>query len=357
MHDMRHPDRPFLGEEMNRKVTCFGIAIALLVGVHLKDTEASAAESTAHLYFSGYVRASAIPFPKNNPFTQAKVELGRTLFFDPRLSASEIVSCATCHNPALSWGDGLSKGVGDGMKALGRHTPTLLNLAWTSSLFWDGRADSLEEQALGAIQTSAVMNLPLKTMVERVKGIRGYRPMFKKAFPREGISDRTIARAIATFERTVVSGTSPFDRWNQGDDRAISDSAKRGFLVFNTKGRCVDCHGTWRFTEDDFQDIGLPDADLGRGQVLPQVEGIQHAFKTPTLRNVALRAPYMHDGSMTTLAEVVEHYNKGGAASRPSMASQIKPLHLTEREKEDLVSFLRSLTGKDAAVQVPRLPR
>jgi cytochrome c peroxidase len=127
--------------------------------------------------------------------------------------------------------------------------------------------------------------------------------------------------------------------------------------VFNTKGRCVDCHGTWRFTQDDFQDIGLPDADLGRGKLLPQVEGIQHAFKTPTLRNVALRAPYMHDGSMTTLAEVVEHYNKGGAASRPSVASQIKPLHLTEREKEDLVSFLRSLTGKDAAVQVPRLPR
>lgn len=342
---------------MYRKFLCWGGVIALLLGVLLNYGAASAAESTTHLYFSRYVRASDVPYPKSNPFTKAKVELGRTLFFDPRLSASEIVSCATCHNPSLSWGDGLSKGVGDGMKPMDRHTPTLLNLAWTSSLFWDGRADSLEEQALGAIQSPAVMNLPLKTMVDRVKGIRGYRPLFKKAFPREGISERTIAKVVATFERTVVSGTSPFDRWNQGDDGAISDSAKRGFLVFNTKGRCAECHGTWRFTEDDFQDIGLPDADLGRGKLLPQVEGIQHAFKTPTLRNVALRAPYMHDGSMTTLAEVVEHYNKGGAANRPSVASQIKPLHLTAQEKEDLVNFMRSLTGKDAPVQVPRLPR
>jgi cytochrome c peroxidase len=318
---------------------------------------ASAAGSAEHVYFKGFDRVSVAPYPKSNPYSRQKAELGRLLFFDPRLSASEIVSCATCHNPSLSWADGLAKGVGDGMKPLGRRTPTVLNLAWASSLFWDGRAGSLEEQALGPIMSAAEMNTPLDTLVKRIKGIRGYRPYFKKAFPREGISERTIAKAIATFERTLVSGTSPFDRWNRGDDRAISESAKRGFLVFSTKGLCIECHGTWRFTDDSFQDIGLSDADPGRGKLLPQVEAVQHAFKTPTLRNVALRAPYMHDGSIPTLAQVVEHYNKGGAASRPSVASQIKPLHLSKQEKEDLVSFLRALTGKDAVTQVPRLPR
>jgi cytochrome c peroxidase len=327
------------------------------LGATLPPHAAGADDRSMHLYFANYERPKAVPYPKDNPYSKDKYELGKMLFFDTRISASQIVSCGTCHNPALSWGDGLPKGVGDGMKPLGRRTPTLLNVAWSTSYFWDGRAETLEDQALGPIQSAAEMNVPLEALVERIKGIRGYHAYFKKVFPKSGISAQTIAKAIATYERTIVSAKSDFDAWNEGDEEALSDSAKRGFLVFTTKGQCSQCHNTWRFTDDSFQDIGLPDADPGRGHVVQQVESLQHAFKTPTLRNVALRAPYMHDGSLATLAEVVEHYNKGGAAKRPSLATSIKPLNLSAREKTDLVNFMQSLTSKDPATSFPRLPR
>jgi cytochrome c peroxidase len=256
------------------------------------------------------------------------------------------VSCGTCHDPSLAWGDGLARGIGEGMKRLGRRSPTILNVAWASTLFWDGRAHSLEEQALEALQLPWVMNMPAEALVERVTNIRSYPPDFNAAFPGAGITPHTIAMAIGTFERTVVSGLSPFDRWNLGDERAVPESAKRGFQTFVNKGGCAECHGGWRFTDDSFHDIGLPGTDLGRGKLLPQQGEMQHAFKTPTLRNVALRAPYMHNGSRATLAEVVEHYNQGGAVKRPSLSGAVKPLRLTAVEKQDLVNFLQTLTSE-----------
>lgn len=241
------------------------------------------------------------------------------------------------------------------MKNLTRRTPTILNIAWAELLFWDGRADSLEEQALGPIASAAEMNMPLESMAKVIAGIPGYRPMFDQAYPGEPISPKTAARAIATFERTIVSGSAPFDEWAAGNDTAISKAAKRGFDVFHTKAACDKCHPGWNFTDDGFHDIGLTDADLGRGARL-RLEAMQHAFKTPTLRNVDIRGPYMHDGSEKTLEDVIELYDRGGREKRPSLSLEIVPLHLTSGEKSDLIVFLKTLTSADKGIVIPALP-
>jgi cytochrome c peroxidase len=284
--------------------------------------------------------------------------LGKTLFFDPRLSGSNQISCASCHNPALSWGDGLARAIGHNGKTLGRRTPTLVNLAWSESMFWDGRVDTLEEQALGPIQAPGEMNLSLDRMVEKINGIEGYRELFARAYPDLPIGGTTVARAIATFERQIVSGTAPFDRWVSGDDGAMPGAAQRGFVLFNTKAQCAACHSGWRLTDDSFHDIGVRGTDRGRGVILPGIDAMQYAFKTPTLRNVAQRAPYMHDGSVSTLEDVIDLYDKGGLTRRPSLSADIKPLRLTSAERHDLVAFLRSLTSHDRpVVEIPVLPR
>src|SRR5215510_2763132 len=304
-----------------------------------------------------YERPAAIPFPPENTHTKEREKLGRTLFFDPRLSASQIMSCGTCHNPALSWGDGLPKAIGHGMNQLERRTPTILNLAEAERLFWDGRATSLEEQALGPIQAPGEMNMPLPRALETLRGISGYRTMFEAAYPGEGITAETLGKAIATFERTVVSGVAPFDEWLAGREGAISENAKRGFVLFNTKANCAKCHSGWNFTDHSFHDLGMKDGDIGRGKFLPRLERMQHAFKTPTLRNVVDRRPYMHDGSLDTLEAVVDYYDRGGDAKRPGMAPEMRSLSLSAEEKQDLVAFLRTLTSVDAPVQIPLLPR
>lgn len=306
---------------------------------------------------AAFKRPAGPEFPKDNAYTPAREELGKALFFDPRLSGANSISCASCHNPAFSWGDGLPKGVGHGSKEVGRRTPTILNTAYSTLLFWDGRAESLEEQALGPIAAAGEMNLPLDQMVARLKSIAGYKPLFEKAYPGEGISEKTVAKAIATFERTVISGTAPFDEWVAGREEAISESARRGFDLFNTKASCVKCHSGWNFTDDGFHDIGLASDDIGRGKFLSQLESMHYAFKTPTLRNVRHRAPYMHDGSEETLESVVQFYNKGGAAKRPSLSPEMQPLNLTETELKDLCDFMDTLTSKDKAVEIPVLPR
>jgi cytochrome c peroxidase len=242
------------------------------------------------------------------------------------------------------------------MQQLGRRTPTVLNTAWASSLFWDGRAATLEEQALGPITSPGEMNMDMSGMLEKIKAVEGYRQMFAKAYPGEPISEQTVAKAIATYERTLVSGKAPFDEWIEGDDDAISPAAKRGFAIFNGKGNCAACHSTWRFTDDSFHDIGVPGEDIGRGKFL-KLDTMQYAFKTPTLRNVDQRAPYMHDGSEATLAEVIALYDKGGRVKRASLSPEMKPLNLTAAEKLDLEAFLHSLTSQDGPVLLVSLPR
>lgn len=302
-----------------------------------------------------YRRPEAIPFPDGNAYSEAKAELGQMLFFDPRLSKENNLSCASCHNPSLAWEDGQVTAVGAALTRLRRHTPSILNLAWGELYFWDGSAASLEEQALGPIQSEVEMAQPLPQLVDELNAIPGYRQAFDAAFPGAGISADTIARAIATYERTVVSGAAPFDRWIEGDETAISDSAKRGFIAFNGAAGCAGCHVAWNFTDHSFHDIGLPnERDLGRFDRLP-LPTMKFAFKTPGLRDIARRAPFMHDGSMPTLDAVIEHYAQG-MADRPSLSRQVKRFELSHTIKADLVAFLLTLSSADPPATPPALP-
>lgn len=344
----------------------FQVRFALLIGLALLTDlgfsaahagDPSAQGSEVVILKAAYKRPSSIPFPEDNPFTEAKARLGQTLYFDPRLSRSNMQSCASCHNPSFAWGDGLPKGVGDHMKELRRRSPTILNAAWSEILMWDGRFESLEEQALGPIEAGVEMNMPLDDLIEKLSKIEGYAPLFAAAFDGdEEITADKIAMAIATYERTVISGEAPFDRWIKGRGDAISPSAQRGFQLFNGKARCAACHSGWRFTDDSFHDIGLPDDDPGRGAELPGIVKMQHAFKTPGLRNIDQRAPFMHDGSLATLEEVVDHYEHGGR-QRPSLSDEMRPLKLTAQDKRDLVAFMKSLTSDDEPVSFVQLPR
>jgi cytochrome c peroxidase len=333
----------------------FGAAAVLVGETHYQQPSARPASDTETLK-AAYRRPHSIQFPKDNPYTPEKASLGKALYFDTRLSGAKVLSCATCHNPGFGWGDGLPKGVGHGMKELGRRSPTVINAAWGQIFFWDGRAASLEQQALGPIQSDAEMNMPLGQLEERLAAIHEYKALFDAAFPGQAMAPVLLAKAIATYERTVVSNPSPFDAWVEGKDSAISDDAKRGFALFNGKAKCSSCHVGWNFTDDSFQDIGLSSDDIGRGKFLPNVVKMQHAFKTPGLREITRRGPYMHDGSLPTLEAVIDHYDRGGV-DRESRSDLIKPLGLSDQEKSDLVAFLKTLTSDVDPTMVPVLPR
>jgi cytochrome c peroxidase len=303
-----------------------------------------------------FLRPDAIPFPSTNPYTAEKVMLGQVLYHDTRLSGNGAQACASCHNAGFGYGDGQKKAVGASMKLLERRSPSLINAAWGDLYMWDGSARSLEEQALRPIQSKNEMNEPMADLIRKLGAIQEYGPLFAAAFPDQPIAPATIANAIATYERTVVSTQAPFDAWIEGDDSAISASAKIGFILFNTKAQCELCHSGWRFTDDGFHDIGLPDDDIGRGRLLPHIKKMQHAFKTPGLREIARRGPYMHDGSLATLEDVVAHYNSGGA-DRPSRSELVTKLRLSLEEQSDIAAFLRTLTSPVAPDLVPILPR
>lgn len=336
----------------------FGLALGF-TGYRAKGSRAPASiapiKETSPLK-AAYARPASIPFPKSNPYSNEKYILGKLLFFDPRLSGSGVMSCASCHNPSLTWGDGLPVGVGQGHKKLTRRVPTLLNLAWGWAFFWDGRVETLEAQALGPIKNPDEMNLPLAELETRLKRVPLYRRLFREAFDDEAVSAKNVARALATFERTLVSDVAPFDQWISGDENAISESAKRGFEVFNGQGRCVVCHTGWSFTNGSFADTGLDTDDPGRGKAIAAYDAL-YAFKTPTLRNVERRAPYMHDGSLKTLRAVIDHYDAGPKVDRVSAKRFFpKPLGLSEQQKRDLLAFLQTLTSQDEAVTLPTLP-
>jgi cytochrome c peroxidase len=303
-----------------------------------------------------YARPQTVPRSRTNPSTPEKIALGQMLFFDPRLSGSGVIACASCHNPALAWSDALPKGLGHMGGRLGRHTPTILNVAYGEPYFWDGRAATLEDQAKGPLTSAKEMDMPADLAIARVMSIPGYVSAFEHAFPGKPITLDSIAAALASYERTVVSGSAPFDQWVVGDERAISSAAKRGFALFNGKANCAVCHVGWRMTDDGFHDIGISDSDRGRAAVAAGIVQLEYAFKTPTLRNIAQRAPYMHDGSLATLSAVIDHYNDG-FVRRPSLDPQIHTLGLTADEKADLVAFLDTLTSVDAPAVIPVLPQ
>lgn len=291
--------------------------------------------------------------PADNPITAGKVELGKKLYFDKRLSIDDSVSCATCHDPKFGFAE--NKKVSDGVKGGKgkRNAPTVLNAVFYDLQFWDGRAASLEEQAKGPIANSVEMGIPHEALVEKLKKIETYQKEFKDVFG-ENITIDNIVKAIAAFERTVIAGNSPFDRYMYGNDKnALSDAAKRGIDIFKNKGRCITCHEFLEsyasFTDNKFHNIGVemdkPNSDLGRYEATknPKDKG---AFKTPTLRNITLTAPYMHDGSEATLEDTIEFYNKGGI-NNPNLDGGIRQLNLTKEEKADLLEFLKSLTSEN----------
>jgi cytochrome c peroxidase len=286
--------------------------------------------------------------------TPARVRLGRWLFYDTRLSGDASVSCSTCHQPehAFSQVTAVSSGI-RGQKG-SRKAPTFVNLAASiyPNFFWDGRAASLEEQALGPIQNPIEMGNTHHAMVETLSKIDGYRPYFAEAFGTPEITKERVAKAIADYERTRRSGNSPFDRWHsKKDQNAVSDQVKAGYELFNGKAACNQCHLGASFTDNTFHNIGVgwnpkkkAFADDGRFAVTRH-EDDKGKFKTPTLREVAKHAPYMHDGSVATLAEVVEFYNRGGEKN-PHLDPKIERLHLTKAEAASLVAFMESLSGE-----------
>jgi cytochrome c peroxidase len=334
--------------------------LLLLVGASLGAPGAAAASDISHYaemqaWRAQYRRPAQIPFPAGNSLTPAKLRLGRLLFFDPILSGSKTKSCASCHNPGLSWTDGRQRAMGETL--MSRRSPTLLNVAWTPRLGWDGHFRDLETVAAGPITSADVMNLPEAEMVARLAAIPGYAAAFRDVFRAGDITLVRIEAALATFERTIVSARAPFDRWLAGDETAISPQAKRGFALFNGKANCAACHSGWAFTDASFHDIGVgSDDDIGRGRLFPSSVKLRYAFKTPTLRDVARRAPYMHDGSLPTLDAVIALYDRGGV-DRPSRADEIRPLGLSDADKSDLIAFLETLSGDPAPVSVPVLPR
>lgn len=333
-------------------VAIIGVAIVAVFAANVPKQD-----NTLEALKAQYKRPADIPFPKDNLYSKEKATLGKTLFFETRISRSGVMNCASCHNPGFNWTDGNAKGIGDHHQILGRKDPALLNLAWDELFFWDGRADSLEHQVVGPIEAAGEMNMKLPEAVARIKTIKEYHALFAHAFPGEqdAITKDNIAKALATYVRTIVSEKAPFDHWVNGDDQAISENAKRGFMIFNTKGNCASCHSGWRQSDGSFHDIGIKDDDIGRGKFLPMTQ-MQHAFKTVGLRNIDRRAPYMHNGSMNTLEEVIDHYDHG-FVQRKSLSDQIKPLNLTPQEKKDLVAYLKTLTSEDKPVTIPDMPK
>lgn len=322
------------------------------------ETAASAAKPAAYVQ---WMLPKQPAYPANNTPTPARVELGKMLFFDPRLSRDGNISCASCHNPSLGWSDGLATGRGFQGQLLGRASPTIVNTAFNTIHMWDGRKKTLEDQALGPMEAAPEMNTDFDRFFTWLKSNDGYKTAFAKAYPGEEIGPDTLRRAIAAFERTIVSRNSPFDRWLAGDKKAMSPSQLRGLAIFNdpNKGNCAVCHSAPNFTDNGFHNLGLASfggekPDMGRFEQ-KKVALMKGAFKTPTLRDVERTAPYFHDGSAKTLMDVVEHYARGGAV-RTNLSPNIKPLPLTQQDKEDLVAFMKALTSPAAPITLPVLP-
>ena len=299
---------------------------------------------------AAWQRPDFIPFPATNPASQARIDLGRTLFHDTRLSGGNSMSCASCHDPAKGFSDARPRAVGEGGQAGPMNTPTLWNLAWTDFLFWDGRAASLEQQALGPIANPIEMAQDLDRLPGELSADPALVVAFAKAFPDDPrISKDTIAKAIASFERTLVSPLTPFDRWVAGDEGAISAAAKRGFDLFDGKAGCSNCHKGWAFTDGAFHDIGLPATGPGRGGVVGHAE-LANSWKTPSLRENARTAPYMHDGSIADLRGVLRHYIDG-VVQRPTLSADIPArLDISAAEQEDLLAFLATLNSDGTPV-------
>lgn len=285
----------------------------------------------------------AIPVPPENPLTAEKVALGRKLFFDPVLSGDKSVACASCHKPEKAFGGGEASSTGIGGQKTKRRAPPLLNRAYGSTFFWDGRAKSLEEQALKPIEDPTEMGAKLPDVLARLSADKAYAAAFAKAFPGEGVSADTLAKALASFERVLLRGDVPVDKFQKkGQRSAMSEDEIHGFWLFDSKARCWRCHAGANFTDETFRNTGVSwGKDDGRF-TFTKDESDRGKFKVPSLRGIRDAGPFMHDGSLKTLDDVVEFYNKGGGAN-PNLDPAMQSMDLTAEEKKALVAFLKSL--------------
>ncbi|MBL8069847.1 MAG: c-type cytochrome [Nitrospira sp.] len=302
---------------------------------------------------------TVVPVPSSNLNYTAKIELGKQLYFDGRLSKNNAISCAFCHNPGTGFADPRQTSIGVGGGVGGRQSPTVYNTGLNHVQFWDGRARSLEEQAIGPIHNPVEMAETHEHVVAKLGKIKGYQQQFKAVFGTD-VNLQGIAEAIAAYERTVLSTNSAFDKYVLGDQKAMDDAAVRGMALFRGKARCILCHNGPNFTDNQFHNLGVPQVgpmkeDLGRF-VVSRAEKDRGAFKTPTLRSITETAPYMHDGAFRTLEEVVEFMDQGGG-SNPNLSPLVKPLNLTAEEKSDLVAFLKALAGEPIPFSMPKLPK
>ena len=314
-------------------------------------------ESLAQGQFMANTLLPAVPIPADNPQTDAKVRLGEQLYFDTRLSADSTISCATCHDPRTGWANHGSTDTGIYGQVGGRNSGTIINSGYMVYQFWDGRAPSLEAQALGPIHNPIEMGETLDNVVLKLNAIPGYQEQFQVVFGTDVTTDG-IAKAIAAFERTIVSGPSPYDLHLMGNNSQWTGAAERGRDLFNGKAHCSTCHSGPMFSDQSFHNLGV-----GSGKEIPDPGRFNETkdpydmgrFKTPTLRNIALTYPYLHNGSEQTLMDVVNFYNRGGLQN-DNLDPLMFPLALTQREKEDLVAFLESLTGAIPEIPIPVFP-
>lgn len=340
-------------------------SLGLFLAATVTATGLQAGNESKYVYEAGHASLQEWllpdqpPYPKDNAPTPNRIELGKKLFFDPRLSGDQTISCATCHNPVLGWSDALPKGIGFKGADLPRASPTVINTGYNTIQMWDGRKKTLEDQAMGPMEATLEMNMDFAKLFDFLRNNKAYSAMFEAAYPGEGVNAKTVSKAIASYERTIISNNSPFDKWVKGDKNAMTAQQINGFKLFNGKANCEVCHSAPNFTDNGFHNLGLAswadkNADVGRYAQKP-IRILKGAFKTPTIRDIERTSPYFHDGSSTTLMEVVDHYDKGGVV-KEGISPNIKALNLTEQEKQDLVAFMQALTSPFIPVSLPEIP-
>jgi cytochrome c peroxidase len=315
-----------------------------------------------------------MPFPADNPYTKEKAELGKMLFFEPRISSSGQISCANCHNPELGWTDNLTRSFGHDRQTGKRNAMTILNVGYANTFFWDGRAASLEIQSVMPIQDQVEMKEHLRLAVKKVKKLKGYQEMFAKAFPDKQVSVENMQKAIATFERTITSGSTKFDRFISGKANEFTDDEVMGMHLYRTKAGCINCHNTPYFSDNQFHNdgqtlFGTKDEDFGVYKQTKNKADIGK-FKTPTLREIARTGPWMHHGHFPSLLDVVEFYNLGNPSPvqkkylgtkrdslLPKTSPMLKKLDLSKTEVKQLVAFLNTLNSATVRMKAPELPK
>lgn len=313
----------------------------------------------------------AAPIQANDPKYKALIDLGKRLFFDPRLSASNQISCSSCHDPDMHWTDGRIRAIGHNHRSGNRNTPGI-SFAWANELlFWDGRALSLEEQTMGSLSNPKEMNADLKSLPAKLQAIQAYQPYFRAAFQTDRPDIAQLVHAIATFERSIKTPRSAFDKFIQGDSAALSNEQVLGLHLFRTKARCINCHNGPLFSDQNFHNIGFSlygeaKEDLGRYQVSHNPEDAGK-FKTPSLRNVVRTGPWLHNGMFQDLRGLVNTYDRGMPHPKrkdhqladplfPETSVHLKPLHLSIREREALLAFLESISTLPYPVNRPEIP-